>query len=529
MFIAFGFVVCNCLTQSLAQVPATLQTIQPKVDSLTSLLKHVQGKERYVVLRDIAYEYYDIDNERGLEFIKQANALAIQLGDSMDIVHSTRMLGQLLRRTGRTREGVKALLVAFEIAKKIRFEKEELRIAGSLGLAYLRSARFDSSLRFTYYALRMRMKRGEHEEVGHLWGNIGLLYYKLGHFEEALRYYRKATAAYQLVGIVGPTHLITNIAFCEMRMGKPAEARVTLDLWQASCLTGACGAADSLQWILAEGVLLFLDGQMEQSKPWFHKGLRKADEIGDGTAKLGAMEYVGRCLLAENNARAAKLYLEEARDLAVKGGDDFFLADIYDLLIAVTKQEGDQSSVRILQSKLIETTRRVFNEKVLHTVAVARVEFEEYENQLLIAKQAEVLRLNGEAIQRHRWLILLSAGLSIVLSMLVIVLFRFNRFQKRISHDLDRRVFDRTRELEASEKALVNTISEQKALMEVISGKILSSIATLRGLWLLRGYGSIEPCITDFDRAAKDLLQVPRIIKHSIGGRTDNIEAQISH
>jgi tetratricopeptide (TPR) repeat protein len=514
LLVLVGSVVSLHGNRSLAQVPATLQTIQPKVDSLTALLDHAEGKDRYIVLRDIAYEYYDIDNELGLEFIKQANTLSLQLGDSMDIVHSTRMLGQLLRRTGRNREGIKALLGAFDLAKKIQFEHEELRIALSLSLAYLRTARFDSSLRFSYHAFRGRMKRGEHLEVGYIWGNVGLLYYKLGHFEEAIRYYEKSRHAYQQVGEALPSYYLTNIAFCQMRMGRHIEARTTLDQWQTNCANGKCGAYDSLQWVFAEGVLKFLGGQLRQSLPWFKEGLRRAEEIGDGPLKMGGREYIARCLLAEKDFRQAKVFLEEATELAIRGGDDYMLVDLYEYLIVVSKEEGDLERVRLLQGKLIETTRRVFNEKVLHTVAVARVEFEEYENQLLIEKQAEVLGLNEEAIQRHRLLILLSTGLVIVLLMFVFVLVRFNRFQKMISRDLDKRVFDRTKELEASEKVLKATLGEQKSLLNLLSSRMRASMATvtgLRNLVHLNG-ADLARTVDGFDNVAVELHQLCRFI-----------------
>jgi hypothetical protein len=57
--------------------------------------------------------------------------------------------------------------------------------------------------------------------------------------------------------------------------------------------------------------------------------------------------------------------------------------------------------------------------------------------------------------------------------------------------------------------------------MEMVSGRLQSSIATLRGLWTVMGIETRDPLQIEFEKAASDLMQVSRIIHRSLIGREE--------
>jgi len=61
--------------------------------------------------------------------------------------------------------------------------------------------------------------------------------------------------------------------------------------------------------------------------------------------------------------------------------------------------------------------------------------------------------------------------------------------------------------------------------MEMIAAKVQASLATLRGLWTIKFSESCDPIESEFERAAIELLQVPKIINRSIVRQTSGLPA----
>jgi hypothetical protein len=53
------------------------------VDSLKALIAIAEGKGKYEVLYNIAYELFDVDNNKAEKYAKEAYTLALTLRDSL--------------------------------------------------------------------------------------------------------------------------------------------------------------------------------------------------------------------------------------------------------------------------------------------------------------------------------------------------------------------------------------------------------------------------------------------------------------
>src|SRR5690606_37215443 len=117
-----------------------------------------------------------------LKFISQAEQAALLSGDSLWIVKSKRVKGQILYRLQRLNEAVLILESALGIAKRNRLLNEEQYVAAALGTTCI----FTSSLaKALEYSLRSwELGEEDDDKVVHYeyLNNIGVTYYKLGDF-----------------------------------------------------------------------------------------------------------------------------------------------------------------------------------------------------------------------------------------------------------------------------------------------------------------------------------------------------------
>src|SRR5258706_14353122 len=78
-----------------------------RIDSLKLKLFHEKGSARFTALYDLVFEYLDKEDYReALKYIEEAEQVAGQYDDSLRIVKSGRVKGQILRRLDRTGEAV---------------------------------------------------------------------------------------------------------------------------------------------------------------------------------------------------------------------------------------------------------------------------------------------------------------------------------------------------------------------------------------------------------------------------------------
>lgn len=129
VFYFIFFVVLASMSSAVAQNPLV-------VDSLKALLINRTGADRYPPLYELVFEYIDKDNERALEIIEEAENAARLSGDSLWIVKSLRVKGQLLSRLVKLPESIQACHNALKIVNRNGFWDEQAAILNSLATSY---------------------------------------------------------------------------------------------------------------------------------------------------------------------------------------------------------------------------------------------------------------------------------------------------------------------------------------------------------------------------------------------------------
>jgi tetratricopeptide (TPR) repeat protein len=492
-------------------------SLKSKIDSLIDLSRSSNIEERYVGEFGIAWELYDLDNPLAARYATRAYKSICEIADSARMLKAGRLLGQLLRRVDKPDSSVLMFETVLPLAVALRDSVEQAKVLNALSIVYTFQGRYDLALLNNLKSLDLW--RALEDTVGMVigFGNTGVTYYKMENWIEAERYYLDAINLHKHY----PSHhLFTNMAVLKIRMGdtlafkswnERAVAEMSVEDRAIVCISYSFGYGWYYQ-TLKNYKLAIAYFQQALSGALLNDDFRMAAEsrvkIAQCYADLGQFDDSMKVISG----------LEE--DLATSKMDPIRLT-CYDLLSTAFEKKGQMKEALFYRNRY-QVLNDTFNgQRIMNRVLMARVKFDEEQNRLVHSQQREVISLSESVIARQQLVIILSVSLLVVLIGLGFVLIRFYRFQKQISKDLDKKVLERTLELERSEKELTSNLGQQHALMHMISARVQSSIATIRGLCTIRHFEAGDKLEHELEKVATNLTQVPQIIHRSLVSKAD--------
>ena len=152
-----------------------------------SILSHTSGIERAEIFYEIARERMDTNNELSYKYATEGYEVSKSTRDTITLIRAPDS------RLNCSEDWVKLILLlvlldeVLPIAKRHDFSSEVRTILNSLGVAYLRLAKYDKALLFF-----LNCQKDVNED--RFWrrtvlNNIGLVYENLEDFDTALKYY----------------------------------------------------------------------------------------------------------------------------------------------------------------------------------------------------------------------------------------------------------------------------------------------------------------------------------------------------
>jgi hypothetical protein len=175
-------------------------------------------------------------------------------------------------------------------------------------------------------------------------------------------------------------------------------------------------------------------------------------------------------------------------------------------IIKVHERLKNYELVSFYQGKYIALKDQTYHDELTKNLMKIEAEHIEKESRAKIEAQQKILSLNGEIIQRQKYLNLFIGIVALLLVLLTIILVRSNKQKQRLNQLLDRRVNERTQELQLNRDVLQRACDERDVLLQKIAADIRSSIATIKGLCNL---------------AKKDVSQVDRYLDE-VNAATDS-------
>lgn len=467
---------------------------QQKIDSLRAVLPGKVGIERASILCEISRCYGDVNNQMAYKYARLAYKSAEDAKDTAFIVKAGRLTSQTLRRLGKIDSAIVLFNHILPLSQHHNFSQETRRILNSLGVAYLSLAKYDKALIYFFQLLRECDLDNDDYWRTHVLSNIGLVYQKLEDYETALAYHYESLAFQRTHG----DKLIKNLSYiniseCLAFKKEFTECRTLVNKvfssYGKNCPTTI---QQSLYNLL--GVAAFLEGRYDEAEKNFTQSYQLNTELKDGDLGLENLAYLVRINTYKSRLDKAESYLKSINNLIAAGvtyNQQILLA--YLSIISMFENSGDFEKLAYYQKKYITLRDSVFDQRLTTNLMKIEAEHLERENKAKIESQNKILTLNEEIIARQKYLNIFIGIVAMLLVALATVLIRNNRQKQKLNGLLDRRVKERTRELQLNRDALHRACDERDILITKTAGRINSLLATIKGLCVLGLSDEEEP------------------------------------
>jgi hypothetical protein len=476
----------------LALVARSYESNSQKLDSLKQELRDAQGAARCSTLFRIAFEFAKADDKRTIEYSSKAIECARTYGDTLLMIKAARIKAVGFRLVGEIDSSNSLIFSVLPMArsKQDYGEMKYLIHALASGLAFV--GRYDDALRYNFEALEIRKKYAKPSFVAATLNNIGLVYYKLRDYRKAAEYYTYSLNEY--ASEAGNDKLVeselVNIALCYAYTDALDKADSIIGVVRRSCKNN-CEPFDAVNMAFCRGVVELSREDTAAAKVQFMGSYKRAKEAKYERLELDNIVYLSQICLGTNQISEAAHYLSEAEEL-IKTGIPYNLElmKIYKEFARLYDRKGDYRRSAEFQRRYIAFRDSTQNEEM--TIALMQIEakhIEEAKN-TEIETQGKMLILNKEVILRQKIATIFAFSSVALLAGYVVLLVRSVREKKNRNVDLEKRVKNRTIELESIAKQAQKALSEKNLWF----GKILYSVRhtanTVNGLSVLVGKDS---------------------------------------
>ncbi|HTJ48940.1 MAG TPA: tetratricopeptide repeat protein [Cyclobacteriaceae bacterium] len=448
-----------------------------------------KGGDKVDVLIRLAIELVNSNSRSSIDFANKAYELAYQIGDSVRIVHSGRINGEILRRNEKINEAITILTQILPIAKRNSFKNETKYILNSLALSYTVQANYDKGLSYNFQSLVLREEDGNKAEISISLNNIGFLYFKLRNYEMASEYYMKAL---KLKKEINDTYeldrLLINIGLSYNQLGNYIKARDYILQGFKTC-EGNCFPAIRIEGQFGLGVSYFKETDYEKSLLHFNQSYDIAKKEGNIRFQLENLVYLAKIALHYSDNEKASNFLKEAESIAFETEYNLLLIEIYKLYSDLYNTTRDFENAAQYQSKYIHLKDSIYNESLIKNIAKIQTDYEERENIAIIATKEEV-------IQRQRSLNIAIGVIAVLACLLIFVLYQSNKVKKRVNQalsdaknfielkniELDKKVAEKTADLVVANDSLSKVNEELDNFIYKTSHDIRGPLASLKGI-----------------------------------------------
>jgi signal transduction histidine kinase len=446
-----------------------------RIDSLRRVLQEQSGSSKYATLLELTFAYVDKDNKQSFEFIDQANATALALGDTSKIVKCGRIKGQLLRRLEQLDEAIAIFNSVLPIAKRNDLKQDYKLMLNSLAMAYTERGFYDKALEYHFQSLDIRERDGSKEEIGISLSNIARVYYKLDDFTKAIEYYERSLAL-QKKSDADPEYANTliNLGHCYRSLFLFDKA---IEYYQNGL--NQCSESCPVHMVIdAEygiGAIYIHQKKFDEAKGHFTYSYKMALESDNKRFQADNLIHLSEIAKNQHQYDSAQQMLIKAESLAQTSGYPELLGRIYPEFVTLYKQQSNYERASYYQDKYIQLKDSLFSESLIKKVATAQAKIEERENIKTIANK-------DVELARQRTLNVAFIVIAVLATMLVFMLYRSNAARRKANERLDNEVKAATKDLQEANQLLAEVNLELDHFIYKTSHDIRGPLATLKGL-----------------------------------------------
>ncbi len=468
-----------------------------RIDSLMLALRNTNNDHEVLNTKvALAFENFYVNYQDALLYSSEAYDLAMQLGDTSQLILAGRIKGQMLRRFSKLQESIVFLTPLAAIAKRNKLYEEYRKILNALALAHTYRADYDKALEYNFEALVECENHGDRVLMSVIQNNIGLVYFKLHNYQQAINFYTKSL---ELKKETGDRYdldlLLINLGLCYNQFKEFSQAQESIYEGFKVC-GNKCSPDILMQGKFGLGVSYFMQKEYAEAQENFEQSHRLAAGLDDIRWQAENLVYLGQIRIVLKDFEAGKKYYQDAEKIVSSAGYSQLLIDVYRNFSAFYTKNKDYENASTYQQKYIQLNDSLLSQEMIKNIAKVQADYAERENIATIAG-------NELLIKQSRDLNIAVAVIALLAGLLVLVLQFGNRNIKRVNaklseakeviqaqnqelanknKDLDHQVEKKTADLARANNSLKQVNDELDNFIYKTSHDIRGPLASLKGM-----------------------------------------------
>ncbi|MGC1242343.1 MAG: tetratricopeptide repeat protein [Chryseosolibacter sp.] len=477
------FMIIKYIVPFLCLAFGSISACSQNLDSLKALFAAAEGKERVDVLYELSSNLLRKNQTRAIQYGLEGYLLSHQLCDSTRLVRIGRVTAKALRAFGKMDSAIHIYEVILPISEKMNLDYERIQILNAYALALTFSAQYDKALNYHFQSLNIRSVHNDTLSIITTLHNIGLVYYKLEDYRTALSYFTQCRdLKIKFKDNFDLDILMFNMGLCYGYLQRFKEARLYIGMGFEAC-GRICSPARLMESAFALGVTSFGLKDYRQAESEFLRSYSIAKKLEDVRFQLDNIDYISKIYLAQGRHLEASSYLESAINLI--GENTFFNLEnmkIYFRLAQLYSGVCDFENAYHFQWLYSQLKDSVYNEETTRNLMKAEANFLERENSSMISTQNQMLVLKEELIRQERGKNKVLVLLAVLFAGFLFLVLRAYKYKRKLNSRLERKVFERTQELQRSRDELLTALLESDVIFRRASEQLGATLTTIKGL-----------------------------------------------
>lgn len=481
------------------------------IDSIASLAEQSKGPDRFDRYFDLCFEYIALkEYQNALRYTYNAEQAANEIGDSLRIVKSRRVRGQILGRLDLQEDAIAEYQAVLKIAGRNNFEREKYLTLNALGVAFTWQSNYDEALACYFQILEMVERGSSEAELFSTLNNIGLVYFKLKDYPKALDYYFRAFENKKNESPFVP-RLQINIGLCYNQLKQYENARQYISDGLKACSEN-CDSETLIGAKFGLGVSYYGQQKLDEALIYFSESLALSRQSSDKRFQLENLVYIARIYTTQQQYVQAEQALTQAEQLAIGTSYNLLLIEIYKCYSDLFNVTNDFQRAANYQQRYIHLKDSVYSEDLIQNISKVQTRFEEREN--LRAIQSRDVEL-----QRQRSLNFAIGVIAVLAALLIFVLIRSNIVKRRVNralsdakgiiedqnrqllnsnYHLDQELKEKNTELQKANESLLRVNDELDNFIYKTSHDIRGPLASLKGMCNVALMDVTDPIALDY-------------------------------
>ncbi len=503
---------------------------QVNIDSLKSIIPSLSGREKFQAIQQLSFELQYIDLESYFDYSKIGLELALSDNDSLYVSSFLIDIGYYYHYVNDFRRSLLELRRARDISIKNNYKRNLALVYTALGTVYHDNNLYDSALFYHSKSLSVKEELGNISDIGASYNNIGLVYYKIDDQQRAEEYYNKALQIkLNLNDSARCIKTYINLGLVYSEMDDPVMWAKAISSFKTSIRFAY--KYDNLYHLGASynGLATVYEKSLAYDSAKYYLSLSNQESIKNNYLDLESSNYflLAKIAYEEEDLDLAIKYLGESMELLKKFKNLNRVKNNYKLFADVFEAKQNMDSAFYYQKEYIKVKDSIFRDELATNISKVQIATIEEENQRVIADKEET-------ITKSKFIGLFLLAILALSIALIIVIFRSyaktskinqqlkesqskieaqkanlekknaqlaeaqvtiknqNEVLKNINVDLDKKVKERTAELNKSNIELEKAVKDLDQFIYKTSHDLRGPIATMQGIINLGVVDSID-------------------------------------